>query len=101
MDRSVDCKGRIVRRPAGRPCRPLLMTARGLAAVTVRSEPPQDYDGPSTLEAPMSDKSILDHISTLVEEEHRLTAEGKDPAQDAERLRHIGEQLDQCWDLLL
>jgi len=52
------------------------------------------------MEAPMSDKSILDHIATLVEEEHRLTAAGKDPARDADRLRHIGEQLDQCWDLL-
>jgi hypothetical protein len=48
----------------------------------------------------MSDKSILDHIATLVDEEHRLTAQGKDPERDAERLRHIGEQLDQCWDLL-
>ena len=56
--------------------------------------------GLPTLEAPMSDKSILDHISALVDEEHHLTAEGKDPAKDAERLRHIGEQLDQCWDLL-
>ena len=59
-----------------------------------------DYDGVSTTrEFPMSDKSILDHISTLVDEEHRLTAQGN-PARDAERLRHIGEQLDQCWDLL-
>ena len=48
----------------------------------------------------MSDKSILDHISTLVDEEHRLTAGGQEPGQNAERLRHIGEQLDQCWDLL-
>ena len=48
----------------------------------------------------MSDKSILDHISALVDEEHRLVEQGKDPVQDAERLRHIGEELDQCWDLL-
>ena len=48
----------------------------------------------------MSDKSILEHISALVDEEHRLVGQGKDPTHDAERLRHIGEELDQCWDLL-
>ena len=48
----------------------------------------------------MSDKSILDHISALVEEEHRLHAEAGRPEHNAERLRHVAEQLDQCWDLL-
>jgi len=47
----------------------------------------------------MSDKSILEHISTLIEEEHKLRSGA--PAQDqATRLKHVEEQLDQCWDLL-
>ena len=46
----------------------------------------------------MSDKSILEHISALVAEEHALReAKG---GVDATRLKHVGEQLDQCWDLL-
>ena len=47
-----------------------------------------------------TDKSILDHISELVEEEKSLTAGGVAPGANAEKLRHVGEQLDQCWDLL-
>ena len=47
----------------------------------------------------MNDKTILDHISELIAEEHRLQNEpgAGDPH---ERVRHIEEQLDQCWDLL-
>ena len=48
----------------------------------------------------MSDKTILAHIGELMEEEHRLQ---NDPARTEEahaRVRHIEEQLDQCWDLL-
>jgi hypothetical protein len=45
----------------------------------------------------MQDTTILEHINTLVEEEKRLRAE---PHADLERIRHIEEQLDQCWDLL-
>ena len=48
----------------------------------------------------MSDQTILDHIGSLIEEEHRLK---NDPAAapDAHaRIRHLEEQLDQCWDLL-
>ena len=48
----------------------------------------------------MSDKSILDHISALVDEEHRLRSRPESPDSNAERLRHLTEQLDQCWDLL-
>ena len=48
----------------------------------------------------MSDTSILQHITALVDEEHRLRSESADPTRNAERLRHVGEQLDQCWDLL-
>jgi hypothetical protein len=48
----------------------------------------------------MSDTSILRHITALVEEEHRLRERMDKPEQDAIRLRHVGQELDQCWDLL-
>ena len=48
----------------------------------------------------MSDVSILQHVSTLVDEEHRLRAMGATSNVDQQRLRHLEEQLDQCWDLL-
>jgi hypothetical protein len=47
----------------------------------------------------MSDKTILEHVSELVAEEHRLR-ESADAADKSARLRHVQEQLDQCWDLL-
>jgi hypothetical protein len=48
----------------------------------------------------MSDQTILDHIGSLIEEEHRLKNDPA-PAADAHaRIRHLEEQLDQCWDLL-
>jgi hypothetical protein len=47
----------------------------------------------------MSDKSVLEHISALVDEEHRLRS-GDSASADAARLKHVEEQLDQCWDLL-
>jgi Protein of unknown function (DUF2630) len=47
----------------------------------------------------MSDKTILDHIAALVDEEHRLRSDAGKADQDA-RLKHVAEQLDQCWDLL-
>ncbi len=48
----------------------------------------------------MSDKSILEHIATLVSEEHRLRSEPGKAGLNTERLKHVEEQLDQCWDLL-
>ena len=48
----------------------------------------------------MNDSSILQHITQLVHEEHRLRDLGATAPADEERLRHVGEQLDQCWDLL-
>ncbi|MEO8856878.1 MAG: DUF2630 family protein [Burkholderiaceae bacterium] len=48
----------------------------------------------------MNDKSVLQHITELVEEERRLVADNESPEAKAEKLRHVGEQLDQCWDLL-
>jgi len=47
----------------------------------------------------MSDKTILHHITELVEEEHKLRADSSSEAT-AQRLKHVAEQLDQCWDLL-
>jgi hypothetical protein len=48
----------------------------------------------------MSDISILQHVAALVDEEHRLRTQGVGAPADAQRLRHVEEQLDQCWDLL-
>jgi Protein of unknown function (DUF2630) len=48
----------------------------------------------------MDDKSILQHITELVKEEDRLRAENAAPERNTERIRHLEEQLDQCWDLL-
>jgi hypothetical protein len=48
----------------------------------------------------MSDKSILEHITALVAEEHKLRDDREAPATNAARLKHVAEQLDQCWDLL-
>ena len=47
----------------------------------------------------MSDKTILDHITELVHEEHRLRGEST-KAVDPVRIRDVEQQLDQCWDLL-
>jgi len=48
----------------------------------------------------MQDKTILEHINDLVEEEKRLRADTSQAGVDPQRLKHVGEQLDQCWDLL-
>jgi len=48
----------------------------------------------------MDDTSILQHVAALVDEEHRLRAGGVAAPADAQRLRRVAEQLDQCWDLL-
>jgi hypothetical protein len=45
----------------------------------------------------MTDEEILQRIQNLVEEEHALNAAG---AVGHERLVHVEETLDQCWDLL-
>ena len=49
----------------------------------------------------MDDKTILDHIHQLVEEEKQLRAGNHGLAsEDRIRLGHLEEQLDQAWDLL-
>jgi hypothetical protein len=45
----------------------------------------------------MDDRTVLNHITELVEEEKRLRAGAGHPE---DRLRAIEEELDQCWDLL-
>lgn len=47
----------------------------------------------------MNDTKILDDIAALVQEESTLRAAGQ-ATGNAERLKHVEEQLDQCWDLL-
>jgi DNA-binding transcriptional regulator PaaX len=46
----------------------------------------------------MADEEILHRIRTLVEEEHAVRS--GNTAVDDERLAHLEETLDQCWDLL-
>jgi hypothetical protein len=51
----------------------------------------------------MDDKSILQHIEELVNEEHALfqrSEEGLLEGDEHERLRQLQVNLDQCWDLL-
>lgn len=48
----------------------------------------------------MSDDSILHHITALVEEEHRIRNGNTQTPAEADRLRQLEVQLDQCWDLL-
>ena len=48
----------------------------------------------------MEDQSILDRITALVDEEHRLRQSAAAPEANADRLKNVEEQLDQCWDLL-
>jgi hypothetical protein len=49
----------------------------------------------------VDDKTILDHISQLVEEEKQLRARNHGlSADDRRRLESLEQQLDQTWDLL-
>jgi hypothetical protein len=48
----------------------------------------------------MDDQTILNQITTLVDEEHKLREGAAGPEANAERLKEVGQQLDQCWDLL-
>ena len=48
----------------------------------------------------MNDRQILEHITDLVDKEHRLRSDAVTADQNAEHLRHVTEQLDPCWDLL-
>ena len=49
----------------------------------------------------MDDKTILEHIHQLVEEERTLRTDHHGlGSRDRQRLQHLEEQLDQAWDLL-
>jgi hypothetical protein len=48
----------------------------------------------------MDDRGVLEHIEKLVREEHELLGGDLSADDKAARLKHVGEQLDQCWDLL-
>ena len=48
----------------------------------------------------MSDQTILHRITDLIEEEHKLRDTPPAAGDNAQRLKHVEEQLDQCWDLL-
>jgi hypothetical protein len=48
----------------------------------------------------MSDQTILHRITALIEEEHKLRDTPPAAGDNAQRLKHVEEQLDQCWDLL-
>lgn len=46
----------------------------------------------------MDESGIKDRVEQLIDEEHQLRSTGT--PVDPDRLRHIEEELDQCWDLL-
>ena len=48
----------------------------------------------------MKDENILKHITALVAEEQRLRSDSTQAGANAEPLRQVEQQLDQCWDLL-
>lgn len=49
----------------------------------------------------MDDKSLLSHITELVDEEKELRAGHRGlSSADRQRLETVERQLDQCWDLL-
>jgi hypothetical protein len=51
----------------------------------------------------MEDKDILQHIQSLVDEEHqllKLEEEGKIQGHQRDRARALEVDLDRCWDLL-
>jgi hypothetical protein len=47
-----------------------------------------------------TDQRVRKHIAALVDEEHRLFAQGNRTSEDQRRLQEIQVELDQYWDLL-
>jgi EmrB/QacA subfamily drug resistance transporter len=75
-------------------CAGLLVAAAAVIAVTVERRRPGRTHA-------MDDRTILDHIHDLVEEEKGLRAGGHGLASgDRQRLQALEQQLDQAWDLL-
>jgi hypothetical protein len=52
------------------------------------------------MQSQTSDGSVLRHIEELVSQEHRLQAQAALSEEDRARLRAVGIELDQSWDLL-
>ena len=48
----------------------------------------------------MKDSVVLSHIAALIEEENQIRTQSSATQEDSARLRHLNEELDQCWDLL-
>jgi hypothetical protein len=51
----------------------------------------------------MADEQVIEQINQLAHEEHSLwekESQGNLSEAEQERLRELGVQLDQCWDLL-
>ena len=48
----------------------------------------------------MDEKDILNRISSLVEEEHKLREGTEHSDEQRSRINEIEAHLDQCWDLL-
>ncbi len=47
-----------------------------------------------------TDKTVLERIQDLVEEEHRLYGQGEMGDEERRKLADVEVELDQCWDLL-
>lgn len=47
-----------------------------------------------------TDKSVLERIRDLVDEEHRFYEQGEMTDEDRRDLADVEVELDQCWDLL-
>lgn len=48
----------------------------------------------------MDDRTLLQRIQHLVDEEHQLDQHTDRSKEDHERYRNLQVELDQCWDLL-
>ena len=48
----------------------------------------------------MKDSVVISHIAALIEEENQIRAQSSATDEGSARLRHLNEELDQCWDLL-
>src|SRR5688572_3853068 len=53
-----------------------------------------------TMNRSRTDKSVLERIQDLVDEEHQLYEQGDMRDEDRRKLADVELGLDQCWDLL-
>jgi hypothetical protein len=78
---------------------PLSVRCRG-APIALGPPVRRRRERPANFGAIMEDQTILDRITALVDEEHKLREDAIAPEANAARLKSVAEQLDQCWDLL-